>query len=517
MAFGERLGLRSGPPQMAARSAAGSGWQALLPSWSLVVALLALAMTTTHPLGVLGDPDTYMHIAAGRWMLLHHALPSHDPFSYTMAGAPWVVHEWLSEIVLAAVYKIGGWSGVVLLTGACFAASLALLMRFLLRCAEPFSALIASLLAGELALGHLLARPHMLALPLLVLWCGVLFQSRDDGAAPPLLLLPVMVLWANLHASFMFGLALAGFFGGEAVLSPAPGTSRIGEARRWGLFFLLATLAALCTPNGAAGLIEPFRLAAMPALHQIIEWHSPDFQHFLILEIWLLGFAGLGFLTGIKLPLLRLLLVLALCHMTLQHVRYATLLGFVGPLALAASLGAEIAARMRAVPFSAVGRGIMQLARPSPAPAMALGLVVVLVLSLPLLLSPVHRPNGPVTPKKALAVAAQKGLLTKPVFNNYAFGGYLIFRGVPTFIDGRAELYGNVFLSRYFKIPRGRRQFAGLLDRFHVAWTLLSPREGAALLLDGMPGWRRIYSDRYAVVDVRVGTAPPTPNIAKKF
>lgn len=515
MAFGGRVGLHGGSPRLAARNAAG--WLALLPSWPLVIALLAFAETVAHPISVLGDPDTYMHIAAGQWMLLHHALPAHDPFSYTKAGAPWVVHEWLAELALAATYKIGGWSGVVALTGVCFAASLALLMRCLLRCAEPFSAAIAALLAGELTLGHLLARPHMLALPLLVLWCGGLFRARDEGGAPPWLVLPVMVLWANMHASFMFGLALSGFLGGEAVLLPAPGASRTDEARRWGLFVLLAALAALCTPNGITGLIEPFRLAAMPAVHQIVEWKGADFQHFQPLEIWLLGLVGLGFATGTRLPPTRLILVLGLCHMSLTHIRFVEILGVVGPLALAASLGAEIAARVRTVPFSAVGRGVVQLARPAPAPAMALGLGIALLLGLPLLLSPVRRANGPVTPAKALAVAARRGLLTKPVFNSYGFGGYLIFHRVPTFIDGRAELYGNAVILRYLKAQYDRRTLAAWLDRFHVAWTLLSPREGAALLLDGMPGWRRIYSDRYAVVDVRVRTAQSTLNVAKKF
>jgi hypothetical protein len=505
VSIGDRLGLRSGElPQLAMGSA---GWQVLLPSWPLVVALSAFALTLAHPAGVLGDPDTYMHIAAGRWMFLHGALPAHDPFSYTKAGAPWVVHEWLSEIVLAAIYKIGGWSGLVLLTGTCFAVSTALLTRLLLRTCEPFSALIAALLAGEVTLAHLLARPHMLALPLLVLWCGVLFRARDEDGAPHLWLLPVMALWANLHASFMFGLALAGFLGGEAVLLPAPGIGRSGEARRWGLFVLLAIAAALCTPNGVAGLTQPFRMMAMPALQHIEEWRSPDFQHFLNLEIWLLGLVALGFAIGIRLPPTRLILVLGLCHMSLQHVRYADLLGFVSPLAIAASLGAEIALRLRAVSFSSVGRVIIGLGRPASAPAMGLGLALAVMFSLPLLLSPIRRADGPVTPGKAFAAAANMGLLNKPVFNSYGFGGYLIFHEVPPFIDGRAELYGNAFLTRLFKAGQDRRRLAALLDRHHVAWTLLSPQEGPALLLDGMPGWRRVYNDRYAVVDVRISAS----------
>src|SRR5271155_274073 len=175
----------------------------LVPSWPLIVAFLAIGRALAQPRVLLHDPDTYLHIAAGRWMLAHGALPIRDPFSYTFAGARWIPHEWLAEIVLAAVYRAAGWSGLVLLTIACFAISLALL-----------------------------ARPHLLALPLLVLWSGALFAARDTGSAPPFRLLPMMVLWANLHDSYLFGLLLAFYLTAEAVLA---GPRRI-EARRWGLF-----------------------------------------------------------------------------------------------------------------------------------------------------------------------------------------------------------------------------------------------------------------------------------------
>jgi hypothetical protein len=513
--YSDRLGLRSGElPQSNANGEVRPGWRALLPSWPLIIGLFAFARTLADPQSVLSDPDTYMHIAAGRWILLHGALPAHDPFSYTKFGAPWVVHEWLAELVLAAVYAVGGWSGLVLLTGAAFALSAALLTRLLLRYAEAFSAVIAALFGCAVALSHLLARPHMLALPLLVLWCGALFRARDAGKAPPLWLLPVMILWANLHASFMFGLALALYLGGEAVLFPASGTSRLGEARHWGFFILSAVIAALCTPNGVAGLFQPFRLIAMPALQRhIIEWQSPDFQHSLSLEIWLLGLVAFGFTSGIRLPPMRLLLLLGLCHMTLQHIRYVDLLGFVAPLAIAAPLGTEITARLSAVPFSAAGRGIMQLDRPAALPATALTLIFAVLVSLPLLLSPIRRADGPMTP--ARAVAAARGLLKQPVFNSYPFGGYLIFKGVAPFVDGRAEFYGNAFLSLYFKAQQDRDGFAALLDHYHIAWALLTPQDGPALILDGMPDWRRIYSDRYAVVEVRTVKPRKDVNISR--
>src|SRR6266446_3488418 len=134
-------GSREGPEA----SMAGS-WRRMVPSWPLIVGLAALARALSQPMALLNDPDTYLHITAGRWMLAHLAMPVQDPFSHSLAGAVWVPHEWLAELVLATVYDAAGWGGLVLVTAAAFALSLAILTRFLLRYVEPFSALIAVML-----------------------------------------------------------------------------------------------------------------------------------------------------------------------------------------------------------------------------------------------------------------------------------------------------------------------------------------------------------------------------------
>jgi hypothetical protein len=304
----------------------------------------------------------------------------------------------------------------------------------------------------------------------------------------------------------MFGLALALFLGLEAVLSPG---CRALEVRRWGVFCLLASTAALLRPNGMAGFVEPFRLTAMPALQSsFTEWLSPDFHAFQPLEIWLLGVIALGLTTGARLPLSRVLLLLVLCHMALAHVRHAELLGFVAPLAIAASLGPQLAAKIRSSPLSALGRGVARLAAPSRPPAVALAVAVAAVISLPLLLRPIERTDDPVTPAAALAAAVRMGL-EGPVFNNEGFGGYLIFSGVPVFIDGRAELYRNEFLGRYIAAENGDgNTLAELLDEYGIVWTILVPQQAAASRLDGLPGWRRVYSDNRAVIHTRA--VPPT-------
>ncbi|HXZ01860.1 MAG TPA: hypothetical protein VEI03_17840 [Stellaceae bacterium] len=469
----------------------------LIPALPLLVGLAAFARALLDRRSLLNDPDTYLHIAAGRWLLAHGALPAQDPFSHSMAGAPWVVHEWLAEGVLAFLYDGLGWSGPVLAAAACFALSLALLERRLLPHLGSLPSLIAVALGASLVLPHLLARPHILALPLLVVWSAAIIDARDKAGAPPFRALPVMALWANLHGGFMVGVALAALAAVEATLDRRGGRPVQSEAGRWGLFLLLTILAATLTPNGVAGFMLPFRIIGMSGMKDSFsEWMSPDFHGFQPLEIWLLGLMLLGFSLGLKLPLPRLVLLLGLVHLALQQGRQGELLGLIGPLAIAASLG-------RQLPTPGAGRTGEAAARRASAPVIASIVAIGLALGAMTLLDPLQRTDDRISPASALAAAQRMGL-SGPVLNSEPFGGYLIFRGVPTFIDGRMEMYGDRFLRRYLDADAGSGPaLLGLLRDYAIAWTLLEPSSRATEIMDHLPGWRRVYADAYAVVHAR--------------
>jgi hypothetical protein len=483
-------------------AASPAGWRRYAPSWPLIMAVVAVLMAY-RPKQLLADPDTYLHIAAGDWMLVHRALPINDPFSWSMAGAHWVMHEWLAELALAIVHDTFGWAGLALATVICFALAIGLMTHAVLRRLEPLAGLVGVFLVLLLLEPHLLARAHMLALPAMVAWCAALFSARDEGRGPPWAMLPVLVLWVNLHGSYMFGIALAGYLGLEAVLFP--GAGRAAELKRWGGFVLAAIGCAFLSPNGLDGVLEPFRITAMPTLQTtFIEWRSPDFQKFDPVEVWLLGAIVLGFSTGIRLPPMRLLLLLGLFHLSLQHLRHEDLLAVVAPLALVGPMAPQLNAITRPVGGSSVSRLFGAPPSRAAAPAVALTLVVIALFVLNALRHPVERQDSPITPSAALAAARQAGASGR-VLNDEHFGGYLVFCDVPVFIDGRIELYGDDFLKRYVALCCGDdpAALAAALDRDNVAWTMLPPEDRAAGVLDRLPGWRRVYADRFAVVHTR--------------
>ena len=130
-----------------------------------------------------------------------------------------------------------------------------------------------------------------------------------------------------------------------------------------------------------------------------------------------------------------------------------------------------------------------------------------MALALPIMMHPIARADDPVTPGAALAAAARLGL-AGPVYNSEAFGGYLIFRGVPSFIDGRVELYGDTFVTEDFQAENGNEPaLTALFARYHIGWTLLLPQAGAIGVLDRLPGWERVYADGQAVIHRRVDFA----------
>ena len=145
------------------------------------IALFLFTLAAFSP-QVLGDGDTWSHVATGEWIIAHGAAPRADPFSHSMPGAPWTAHEWLSEVLLALAFRLGGWSSVVLLTGVA-AAGAALIVGSSAARELRGAPLIATVAIGlSLVTANLLARPHVLALPLAAAWGAALIAARDRAA-----------------------------------------------------------------------------------------------------------------------------------------------------------------------------------------------------------------------------------------------------------------------------------------------------------------------------------------------
>ncbi|HEX3367117.1 hypothetical protein [Phenylobacterium sp.] len=460
------------------------------PPAAAVLAFLAALSTR-----LLNDGDSWWHVAAGRLMIARRAVIHSDPFSYTFAGAAWHTHEWLAQILLGGAFGVGGWSAVVILTAAAMGLTAWLLGRDLSRWVDGLPLLCLVALGLGLGTGSLLARPHMLALPILEIWTAELIRARAEARSPRWIVLPLMALWANLHGSFMFGLALIGPFALEALLAAPSFGARRDVVLRWGTFGLAAAAMAVISPDGVGTLLFPIQLLGMKSLAHIGEWAPASFATVGPLEVALLATLFVAITRPLRLPVIRALLLLLLLYLALQHTRYEQMLGVIGALILAAPMA------------RAFGQGADAAAsgeRPARTPILTTAaLSIALLLAAGRLAWPVVLGDDVDRPASALAAVPAATRQTH-VLNEYSFGGYLIGHGVAPFIDSRADLYGDAWLEAYDRLIRpDRAALAATLDARQIGWTLFKAGSPVADAMDEMPGWRRLYADRWAVVHVR--------------
>ncbi len=460
----------------------------MLDPATVIAGLLTFVLVLFLP-ALLNDSDTLWQIGTGTWILDHRSIPTTDPFSFTAGDRPWFAHEWLAEVLMALAFRAGGMQGIMVLAAGATGLTAAVLLHHLRRFLPGVYALTALIVALGNTAPSMLARPHLLAWPCLAIWCGGLVTARAKHIAPSFALLPVIAVWVNLHGSFMLGLLLPAAFMAEALFDRGIDHRRVFAS--WALFILAAWSTALLNPDFFAGVLFPIRLVGMQSLAGIKEWQPTDFSSIQPLEVIILAALALGFSGKVRLPPIRLLLLLALIHGALSHSRHEQLLGIVGVLILAEPLGASLA-RGSAEILGATWRRL--------AAGAALIALVALAGRIALPLSP-ERSGAAFA---ATLDSAPPSLRVQPVLNEYGIGGQLVFNHVSPFIDGRTDLYGDAFLVRYNRMAAfDHAELERTLSEYRIAWSIFPSGHPIVRMLDREPGWRRLTEGAGVVIQVR--------------
>jgi hypothetical protein len=457
---------------------------------------------------LLHEPDTLWQIRTGQWTLDHARVPTSDFFSYTAAGKPWVSMQWLSQIIYALTFNAGGWRAMAVLAAASSAAIVAIVCFYLLRHLRLSVAIGCALLTGAAIGPHFTARPHVFSYVLLALWMISLLDAYDDEKfdLPPLLtLVPLMILWANIHGSFTYGLMLLYIFSACCLYHNFVERS-YAKCRRILIATVVTTACAAITPYGIMPAFMTTTLVNMKfASGYINELRSPDFHTSAFILIYfvaiLLVIAGLG----VRLGGARLISFGLAVATGLRYMRALFMFFLLAPLILA---------RPAARCFPSLAP---QSSDSDVAPDALLGLlqkyataVLVGCVALALLATASVWRRDDVVPWKTTAPEAaidfvKRANITGNVFNNQVFGGYLIWSGIPVFIDGRLEIYGDAFVRKYARtldLADVTEAYA-LLDEYNIKWAILNPYDALASELARNAAWEKAYADADAVVFVR--------------
>lgn len=445
------------------------------------------------------DPDLWWHLKAGQQMIDTRSIPHTDDYSFTKQGSEWVAHEWLSEVVLAALYRLTGMVGLVTIFSLIIVLTLWLTYR---RCAgRPYAAGIAILLAAAASSPLFGIRPQMLTFLLASIYI-VLLEPFDpkDGSRRLWWLVPLMLLWVNLHAGFALGLALILLYVVRAVLD-----GEWNYLRPLLIVLVLSTAMVPLNPNGLRMFSYPYDTLTSASMAAFIqEWASPDFHRitYLPLAILLLStFAALA-LSPNRARLGEIFLVAIAAFGALRSARHIPIFSLFAAPVLAKHLWAI-----------AKEQGWDKLLTGAEARPTGIKLLLHIVLLLaPLALGAfrvwhfaAHQRNYETLRNPVAAVEFLKShRLPGPIYNRYGWGGYLIYQLYPeyrVYIDGRADVYGDAFFAEAIRTYDGAGDWASSLDRYGIKTVLISPDAPLASLLRNDRGvWKLIYEDTDAVI-----------------
>src|SRR5678816_625525 len=168
--------------------------------FQVVLASIVIVVVFALARSGMNDPDIWWHMRNAEYLLTQHQFPRFDMFSFTVAGAPWINHEWLSEIPYYLAWRAGGIVGVKSVSLVVIMAIFLCLLYLCNKVSRNFKASVAACSAcifiatvnfgpRTILFGYL----YMLALLI------ILEQFRRMGRAPLWAIPPLFCLWVNTH------------------------------------------------------------------------------------------------------------------------------------------------------------------------------------------------------------------------------------------------------------------------------------------------------------------------------
>jgi hypothetical protein len=469
-----------------------------------VFAIGVILVSITIAKGV-SDPDYFWHVTTGRLIATTGHIPSTDPFSFTWIGRPWILHEWLSELLLYGLIATIGTGFTAVIFGLIAPAMVLVLAVALRRLAIGMPAIIAGCSLGALVLVPFITlRPQAVSWLLMAGLIAILMQLGARRPVWALILVPYFALWANLHGLWVVGLGVLVLY----LLFTLFG--RTAMASHWPWMVAAATgsaLAVMATPAGPGGILYPLRYARPGnwGLANIQEWQSPNFHDaahwgFLILILAVALTASRrtpGWLTAVA------LLGIALGLVAIRNEPVGAV--FAIP-ALVLGLDERIPRRFAqrlTHPHSLsiqLGRRVLE---------MVLALLIAAAGALTILPgSPLHVVAAAKDPYPSAAVDVL--LRMKPdvrVLAEYGWGGYVIYRvydaGGRVFVDGRNDMYSEQILNDYSAIRDVSGDWIALTKRYGVEALLLPPYTTITKGPATAAGWCEAYRDEQAVLLVQ--------------
>jgi hypothetical protein len=448
------------------------------------------------------DPDMWWHLKTGEIIWTTHTIPTTDVFSYTTNHHAYIAHEWLSQLLIYAAYRFGGYPGLML--WMCFFTSAILIAGYSLCSLYAENAKVAFLGAMTIWLFGTIGfavRPQMVGYLLLVVELLLLHLGRTRNPRWFLAMPPLFAIWVNCHGSFFLGLIVAGTFLFSSLFDFQKGlltSPRWDPHRRrmlaWAL--MLSGAALFLNPIGIKQVLYPLNLMLDQPINlgNVTEWHPLH-----LTEPRGLGFMGVLVCIFLLLILRRselfwdeLLLLAVGIWLAASHQRMVFVFGI---------LAAPVLSRLLSTSWEGYNA---EHDRPLANAAFLVTSLLIAFLAFPNRQNLTRQINENSPVKAVEFIKAHH--LSGPMLNEYVYGGYLIWAAPenPVFVDGRADVFEQTgVLAEFGRWATLQSDPKQLLDKYKIDFCLLARSSPMVVVLPLLHDWTAVYSDDNSIIFVR--------------
>lgn len=463
------------------------------------------------------DPDLWGHVRFGQAMLREGHIVWRDPYSYSAPGHLWLNHEWLSELVMGALYNHLNVFGLKLMKLGCAALIVVFVAAAESETGAPTLIQFAILITATVTIApQIQFRPQVFTFALLAALIYLLARDAYGRGARLWLAVPMLAVWANLHGGFILGIATLAIY--TAVSTVQDIVDRRGAARalRLGGFTALAILATLATPYGIGtwravlhALFDPYTRIV------ILDWQplasglknlSSEALSAIYLELAVLLMATMLFsyiLTPTKddLPLVVIAAVMSVAAFIAVRNLPVAVIAICTPLARHLPLALE--RRWPAI------RDDAGAARPASRLNQAILAMLAIVIFWRSDLFSNQLTSIDPYPVSACAFMKDHGLKGN-VLALFGWGEYLIWHFAPdskVFMDGRYDtVYPRHVLEVFFVFNYNQPGAEIAITKYPTDYVLIAPDIGARKFMDSRKDWRLVYSDDWARLYARANS-----------
>ncbi len=428
------------------------------------------------------DADLFWHLATGRWIWEHRALPSFDPFSYTTSLKAYeefhrakviLTQYWLANIIQYVAYQAGGYYGIIALRLILVFLTLLILFSGLKKKGlGTLSSLVILIPLAYLLVDARGDRPNQMTFLFLALFLYLFENLRNEAKEVKLFplfklfnlnlslfFLPVvMVLWANIHGGFILGAIISVIYISAELLRIALARWKNHEYtpnRPLLIVSAITVLAGLINPNGYTIVYTYLMETTWLAKSTVTEHLSPltyvrylKQYRFLILLLIFLGPALLS-------VALQAFQIRKGAQPTAPPIKNTSLVpcSLAEQILLILFMGGLSFTGIRYIPLMAITAvpviGMMFRGKPDEllkrasrlfVPESALIFLFIYALSVWYPVTVFKKPPvGDYFPAEAVRFMKERNIKER-VFNHFDWGGYLIWNFYPektVFIDGR--------------------------------------------------------------------------------